>query len=89
MTILIFRKYPVIEGFIQKGKNYIENCNPFIAPGPVSLTDEFWSRFSQHWDKISTNGLRYCVPAVFAYLGKLFTFSGIGRPCDDQLVASG
>ena len=39
--------------------------------------------------KISTNWLRYCVPAEFAYLGKLLTFSGNGRSRDDQLVASG
>ena len=51
MTIIIFWKYHMIEGFIQKLKNYIENCTP---PGlfwlrSVFLTDEFVSRSSKHW----------------------------------------
>ena len=52
----------------------------------VFLTDKFVSRFSQHWDKISTNGLRHCVLPEFAYLGKLLTFSGNGRSRDDHVI---
>ena len=50
------------------------------------LTDKFVSRFSQNWDKISTNGLRDCVLPESVYLGKLLTFSGNGRSRDDHVI---
>ena len=52
----------------------------------VFLTDKFVSRFSQHWDKISTNGLWHCVFPEFAYLGKLFIFFGNGRSRDRHVT---
>ena len=57
-----------------------------IGWGQFFLTDKFVSRFSQHWDKISTNGLWHCVFPEFACLGKLFIFFGNGRSRDRHVT---